>query len=72
MKIKGISTKEKVRNNDEKIISDKIAKKLNGKREICLTDNKRIDILTSINIIEVKNFNKRLNIMQLFILIEKK
>ena len=46
--------------NEENIISDKLSKQLNGKREKCLNDGKRIDILTNDTIIEVKNYKTRL------------
>ena len=46
----------------EKLISDKLTKLLNGKREVCINGNRnRIDILTDSEIIEVKNYNKRVS-----------
>ncbi len=60
MKTKGVYTKEKIRKNTEKDIADKLSIKLNGKREVCLKDGKKIDIVTSTEIIEVKKFNSRL------------
>jgi hypothetical protein len=47
--------------NLEKIISDRISKELNGKREVCIDDNKRIDILTDTEIIEVKRYSNQLS-----------
>lgn len=52
--------KTNVRNNIEKEISDRIAKELDGKREACIDDGKRIDILTDEYIIEVKKDSKKL------------
>ena len=46
----------------EKLISDKLSKLLNGKREVCINENRnRIDILTDSEIIEVKNYNNRVS-----------
>jgi hypothetical protein len=46
----------------EKLISDKLSKLLNGKREVCINGNRnRIDILTDSEIIEVKNYNNRIS-----------
>jgi hypothetical protein len=60
MKLKGGFTKEKIISNTEKEIADRLAIELNGKREVCLKDGKKIDILTSTEIIEVKKFHRRL------------
>ena len=45
--------------NPEKTICKRISKELGGKTEVCV-NNKRIDILTDNEIIEVKNYNTML------------
>ena len=47
--------------NPEEIISDRIAKEENGKREVCMKNSAhRIDVLTDEYIIEVKCFSNRI------------
>lgn len=45
----------------EKIIADKLAVELNGKREVYVDGNKRIDILSDTQIIEVKKYKNMLS-----------
>jgi hypothetical protein len=45
----------------EKIIADKLAVELNGRREVYIDGNKRIDILSDTEIIEVKKYKNMLS-----------
>ena len=52
---------KKAPNQPERIISNRLAKELNGKQEVMISNGKRIDILTDDCIIEVKNDKNKLD-----------